>query len=172
MRKPSDCFLLFLGVLTACGQNSRQKQADTKAARLELQILPPTTVDAYLRTHVGFTSTGGELRCSHLPLGADSARTVIYVWAYCREFSTSNPTIQSGSGLAWPLVLHLDRSSGVARIMSHDVPRMGNLNRPDQERLFPAEVRSHPVFNNSKAAVRTYYDSLQRAVGGKGSNLP
>src|SRR5215212_7227918 len=113
MPKASDYCLIFFGLLTACGQDTRRKQSDREAARMESQIVPATAVDSYLRDHVGFTSAGGELRCSHLPLGADSARTVLYVWADCREFPPADSGANRGSGLSWPLVLHLDRSSGV-----------------------------------------------------------
>ena len=171
MPKAGEYCLIFCGLVTACGQESRRNQWDREAARLESQIVPATAVDTYLRDHVGFTSAGGELRCSHLPLGADSARTVLYVFAHCREFPPAESGANRGSGLAWPLVLHLERSSGATRIVSHDEPRMGSLNRPDQERLFPAEVRSHPIFNNSSSAAKPYRDSLLRAVGTGESNL-
>lgn len=170
MHRFRECYLIFVGMFAACSQDSRREQSDREAARLEAELVPATTIDTYLRQHVGFSSTGGQVRCSHLLLGADSARAVLYVWAYCREFSSTDPDAHVGSGLAWPLVLHLDRSSGATRIVSHEVPRDGNLSRADRERLFPAEVRPHPVFTGPSNVASAYRDSLQRAIASKESS--
>ncbi len=164
MPRPDRWCLIFLAILVACGRSSRREQSDRDAARLESQLIAATTIDMYLRDHVGFASDRSQLRCGHVPLGADTARGVLYVWAYCRAFPRGGSGATSGSGLIRPLVLHFKRSSGVTMIVSHDAARDGRLYRPDIERLFPTEVRSHPVFTGPPSAARMYFDSLQRAM--------
>ncbi|MFL5469567.1 MAG: hypothetical protein ACJ8AE_07240, partial [Gemmatimonadaceae bacterium] len=131
---------LGLAVLLAC--TGREANPDDAAINGPFKLngvrVEPDSLNAYLATHRGFTSRGGEMRCAYRPLGQQDTR--VFVWAVCMEMLAMDGHLVEGSGMSLPAAFQIAVDSGRARIVGVEVPQDGSGYGPSIRRIFPAST--------------------------------
>lgn len=92
---------------------------------------------------------GGDVYASFHILGTSTTRQEVYVWALLQEYYPNHQQLEQGTGMSAPIVLHIDQSTGVFRIVGHELPRDGSYYPSDLHTLFPLRISiglmSHPT---------------------------
>ncbi|MFL5555834.1 MAG: hypothetical protein ACJ78D_08575, partial [Gemmatimonadaceae bacterium] len=131
---------LGLAVLLAC--TGREANPDDAAINGPFKLngvrVEPDSLNAYLATHRGFTSRGGEMRCAYRPLGQQDTR--VFVWAVCMEMLAMDGHLVEGSGMSLAAAFRIAVDSGRTRVVGVEVPQDGNGYGPSVRRIFPAST--------------------------------
>lgn len=132
--------LLILSALITCsGSQTNQSGATINAPFSVAGVrVEPDSLNAYLATHRGFTSKGGEMRCAYRPLGQSETR--VFVWAVCTEILAVDGRLVDGSGMSLPAAFKIAVDSGRPRIVGVEIPEDGNRYGPSIRRIFPAKT--------------------------------
>ena len=114
--------------------------------------IDPDSLNAYLATHRGFTSRGGEMRCAYRPLGQRGTR--LFVWAVCGELLAVDGHLVDGSGMSLPAAFDIEIRGSRARVVGVEIPTDGNDYGASIRRIFPPSTwpaifsnrtRDHPA---------------------------
>ncbi|HEX9309190.1 MAG TPA: hypothetical protein VF887_00125, partial [Gemmatimonadaceae bacterium] len=124
--------LLFaLIALPACaGSEKNQTPFTVGGIRVD-----PDSLNAYLATHRGFTSRGGEMRCAYRPLGQRGTR--VFVWAVCVELLAVDGHLVDGSAMSLPAAFDIEVRGSRARVVGVEIPTDGNDYGASIRRIFP-----------------------------------
>ena len=114
------------------------------------RVVTSTQLDAFLASRLGFTSRGGEMRCSHATLGQepaagqptlpDRAPVRIYVEVLCLEHVRDGDSLATGSGRALPVAVSGVTDGDSVRLLAVTVPADGATNAADLRRIFPHAI--------------------------------
>ena len=132
--------LAAIAFAAGCDRPSRAEVDIDSVIDVEGRRLSPESVDRYLEKTVGFTSAGGQVRCTHAVLGQRDTR--LFLETFCMEFVRSADTVASASGRAGPVVLTFAPDRDSLRIVSHEVPADGGGHAESIRRIFPADIVS------------------------------
>jgi len=125
--------------LFACGgQTKKDAQAINKPFTVSGARVEPDSLNAYLASHRGFTSRGGEMRCAYRPLGQSGMR--VFVWAVCSELLSIDNRLVDGSGMSLPAAFQIEVEGGRARVVATEVPADGSGYGPSIRRIFPSST--------------------------------
>ncbi|MEI6123208.1 MAG: hypothetical protein WCQ95_06210 [Bacteroidota bacterium] len=96
-------------------------------------------IEIYLDSKVMQPSFGGKVFSAHKVLESDKDK--FYVWALLQEYYKKDAKTLAGSGWSVPLILNISESQGKLTIVSHVLPRDGDLYGEDIKKLFPKEIQ-------------------------------
>lgn len=106
-------------------------------------------VERYLATEVMAPNFGGDVYTTYKILDTSTTKHEIYVWALIQEYVREGDRFETGTGMAGPLVLYVDREAETFTISGHESPRSGDYYPDDVRRMFPLyaelSVLPHPI---------------------------
>ncbi|MGE6490351.1 hypothetical protein ACQKD4_01490 [Exiguobacterium sp. NPDC077395] len=97
-------------------------------------------LERYLTAEVMSPNFGGDVYASYHILGTSTTRQEVYVWALLQEYYPNHQQLERGTGMSVPIVLRIDQSTGVSRIVDHTLPRDGSYYPSDLHTLFPLRI--------------------------------
>ena len=101
-----------------------------------------TPVESYLVENIGQAYSGGKVFCAYDVLGSESRDNGanVYVWALCGEYTLDNGVPTLGTASSLPVALHMQKSGGQTKVVSHEVPLDGMGYGASIQRIFPPEA--------------------------------
>lgn len=120
---------------------------DEKAFQPSEQFLQKLNIEQYMNSQIGFTSQGGQLYSAFEVLGyeAGDEQITLYLWVLCKEYAKTG----EGSGISVPISVTIGKKDGQYTIISHQMPRDGDLYAEDIKKIFPKDVQNK--FNDVQA---------------------
>ena len=106
-------------------------------------------INAFLESRLGFTSRGGEMKCSYVSLGQEPAVDAraggggavrMFVDALCLELVREGDSLAVGSGKGVPAAVSGRLAGDSVQLVDVTVPGDGSLSAADIRRIFPHAV--------------------------------
>jgi hypothetical protein len=132
---------------------------------LDLTKLKPVLKE-YLKTKTGgivsITHPDADIFIAIDTLGVDIKGGVInaYLYLLCQEYYPENDSLRNGAGVACPLALRITDNNGKYCIISHQVPRDGEIFASDFKTIFPENCRRK--YRELTYSGRRYSDETRR----------
>ena len=105
---------------------------------------------------------GGRVYCAVDLLGQSADGRDVYVWTLCQEFYGTKSTVEQGTGVSAPVLLHVNGSGPDLVVTSWRMPGDGAAYVHDIATMFPASVARRVLRGTPDAGAETRL--LQRAT--------
>jgi hypothetical protein len=109
----------------------------------------------WLSRGLGGPNFGGRVYCAVDLLGQSSDGRDVYVWTLCQEFYGTTSTVELGTGVSAPVLLHVTGSGPHIVVTSWRMPGDGEGYAHDVATMFPASVARGVMHGTPDAGAET-----------------
>jgi hypothetical protein len=109
----------------------------------------------WLSRGLGGPNFGGRVYCAVDLLGQSPDGCDVYVWTLCQEFYGTKSTVELGTGVSAPVLLHVNGSGPHMVLTSWRMPGDGAVYARDIATMFPASVARRVTHGTPDAGAET-----------------